>query len=476
MAPKRKASNLSSNPTPAPKRTKKDVASTLVPNGPRVNAKKGVKNESLLHMLCTETKTGEIKELHFKKLVHANVNWDNADHIAKINSWRNQLYGRAGLKAKTVTLWHDKEEAYIELTYHLLVMEAAHNGLMIPKSRGILENFNNFFRGKVFQDADGVDHEPRTERKHNAFVSKVNRAVEKIKPRLESMLLGKSGDYFTPKIDEDNLDAYMKLLEGAPIYCNKKNMDEVFTWKVGREIASTTPYIDEWQTVLMEMLRKDPNSLLYDSANDPPQVDVEDEPNNHMGAIDSPGKVIVPADAADEDGNTSFIDTSIFSVTAGTDSDGDSELSDVDDLEIERLAAEKAKHDVLLKNKVDIVPHEIVDAVINEPCDITKVKMVDAVKKEAVDSPIDDTFKLADKTSLHKPPRFVAVEEEVAAILSEMKNGSLVADRLPVGNATPVTASATNPPVDNATSDTASDTFGGDGTYQAVGLGTGTTE
>jgi hypothetical protein len=418
MAPKRKASITTPHRTSVVKRVKNgEPASTLVPNGPRVAAKRGVKDETLLHMLCTESRTGELKEMHFKKLVHSMIDWNDSDHIAKINSWRNQLYGRAGLKAKNVVMWDEEEESWLELHYHLLIMESTHGGLMVTRAKEVLEDFNKFFRGKVFQDIDGDDVAPREERKHNAFVSKMNRTVmtSDLRSRLESILRGKSGDYFNPKITPENLAIYKQLLAAAPVNGYKANMDLVFTWEVGTVPPENKPYIDTWQMALMGMLHKDPGSKVYDHSEsvnvhglmeDLEMLDLPEQgellqashsyerlTDINAGAIGTTTTDIAVEAKDDDDDNSTFIENSVFSVSEAVDSASDSGLSDINDSFIDEqlrpiarsvfVPAAKKSTDKTSKKKITDSPRkEVTDA-----DDISKKQSSNASKKETANGP-----------------------------------------------------------------------------------------
>jgi hypothetical protein len=206
----------------------------------------------MLRMLCTDKKTGKRKELHFKKLIHSEIDWNDPEHIAKINSWRNQLYGRAGLKAKDVCMWDMAEEAFLELYFHLIVAQGTKEGLMIPRAKDVLDDFNTFFIGKVF-----VKHEeqlePRKARQHNAFVSKMNRVVQHLKTRLEFMMLGKSGDYYRPLITQPMLDKYTVLrkeLMDSNVMTKGMTIDWEVDFEAGDEWAENEHWQKFWQGVL----------------------------------------------------------------------------------------------------------------------------------------------------------------------------------------------------------------------------------
>lgn len=268
--PKRKAARADT-PEPATKKPKlrDGPVSNLTPVHPRERAVVGQKNPALLRMLLDDSKTGKRKELHFKKLIHSEIDWNSAEDIAKINSWRNQLYGRAGMKAKSVTMWHKDEECWLELYYHLLIVEAYQHGLMVPRARDVLDDFNMFFEGAILVDDDGEEIEPRVARKHNAFVSKLNRVVTHLKERLEMVLLGKTGDYFRPGITSNMLAKYKGLkheLEGHGIY------EEIFGW--GDALGGTTDWKNlEFWVKFISNLPDAPAST--DSINDDTQEDAK---------------------------------------------------------------------------------------------------------------------------------------------------------------------------------------------------------
>lgn len=187
--------------------------SRLHPCGERKTAKVGHKDESLLRMLCEDTETGETKELHFRNLTHSNIDWNNAQHIRKINNWRNQLYGRAGMKTKEVAMWLPDEDLWFELFWHLSIAESRRHGLLVPKACLVMDAFNDTFVGNVIKDLRGEDTAPREQRGHNAFASKLSRVCSHLRERLHHSSFGKSGDVFVPKITLGILHAYKAMKE-----------------------------------------------------------------------------------------------------------------------------------------------------------------------------------------------------------------------------------------------------------------------
>lgn len=302
MPAKRKAAAaaLTDAPPAKIKKTREGAVSTLVPMGARERAVKGEKNPDMLHMMCTDTKTGKEKELHFKKIVYARIDWDSAEDIAKINSWRNQLYGRAGLKAKMVIMWHPDEEAWLELYYHLLIIEGLKHGLMIPRAKDTLTDFNNFFMGKILIDTDGEELEPRKARAHNAFVSKMNRVIQPLKDRLEVILLGKSGDYFRPAITTELVKKYRMFLEEL----EKEGVEDVnglFRCQDAKDYkdVSESPYTERAHEFFSTLAKEAVDVSMGDMDDEKTLVDVDAEPLKMetgkeilIKAVDSPSSAV----------------------------------------------------------------------------------------------------------------------------------------------------------------------------------------
>jgi hypothetical protein len=237
--------------------------SRLVPRGERKSATIGQKNESLLRMLCDDTESGELKELHFRNMLHSRINWNDVGHINKINNWRNQIYGRAGMKTKAVTLWLYDEELWFELYYQVSIAESRTRGILLPKTLSILEAFNQTFVGQVIQDSHGDNTEPRIERQPNAFASKFNRVYPQLRARLNQCVFGKSGDVFVPKITFRVLQTYKQM---------KAKMDE----KGIKKESAYSEKLEEWQHFFSHLPDYDDVEIL-----DEPGSSVED----HAAAV-----------------------------------------------------------------------------------------------------------------------------------------------------------------------------------------------
>ena len=243
MSSKRKASEQATGAAVEVKKSRhSNSTSTLVPVSERKIAIKGVREPELLHMLCTDKTTGEKKELHFKKLVHADIDWDNKEHIDKINAWRNQIYGRAGIKNKTVTMWAKDEEAYLELYWQLLAVEANKREILMPKARIMREDFNEFFKGKVFRRTPGgEEYAPREERGSGPFTSKMTRLVKSLRPYVEEKTQGKRGSSFYPKINQEMLSEYRKLKDN--LVASGCNDPKVIPWEEVEDAQNTKEYV-----------------------------------------------------------------------------------------------------------------------------------------------------------------------------------------------------------------------------------------
>lgn len=185
--------------------------SKLIPRSVRKRASLGQRDDTLLRVLCDDSETGHVKELHFRKISHSLIDWDNPKHIADINAWRNQIYGRAGLKSKEVTVWCEEEELWFELYYHLSIAESRARGLLLPKIKMISDAFNATFAGHTFGDQDGNEVEPRATRQVNAFGAKFKRMCPRLRSRLHQCVFGKSGDVFVPEITLDMLGRYREM-------------------------------------------------------------------------------------------------------------------------------------------------------------------------------------------------------------------------------------------------------------------------
>ncbi|KAF2874367.1 hypothetical protein BDV95DRAFT_476632, partial [Massariosphaeria phaeospora] len=185
--------------------------SSLIPVAERRNAVVGLRDESLLRILCKDFKTNKDVELTFKRIFRGGIDWDNIEHIRKINAWRNQIYGRGGKKAKEVIRWNEDEEYFIELYQHLLVVAALKGETALPKPNLICEDFNVFFRGKILTNKDGTNTTPRVDRGTYGFTSKLGRIDPQVKERIRAVVWDRNEELYRPVITEDMLAQYKNL-------------------------------------------------------------------------------------------------------------------------------------------------------------------------------------------------------------------------------------------------------------------------
>jgi hypothetical protein len=227
------------NESPAQERATKaapktsSTSSRLVPRGPRKSAKLGQRDESVLRMVCDDEETGETKELLFRNIPNSSINWNDIRHITKINNWRNQIFGRAGMKSRSVTVWLPDEELWFELYFHLSIAESRARGMLLPRMQPILDAFNETFVDRIIQDHHGKDTAPRLERQANAFSSKFNRMCPELRARLQQSVFGKTGDVFVPSITLEMLHIYkqMKLeMEAKGISTESAYPDNLQEW------------------------------------------------------------------------------------------------------------------------------------------------------------------------------------------------------------------------------------------------------
>jgi hypothetical protein len=188
------------------------ATSYLIPVNPRRKAVVGQQDDSLLRILCTNTKKNATQEQRFQKIPFSRINWNSAEHIRQINDWRNQIYTRAGMKAKEVNMWLPNEELWIELYYQLSIAEARKHGLTLPKAKTVGEAFIEFFAERELTDRHG-QVVTRTPRAQSAFGSKFNRVFHTLRERLVQSVVGQSGDEFMPTITEAMMDDFRNKKE-----------------------------------------------------------------------------------------------------------------------------------------------------------------------------------------------------------------------------------------------------------------------
>ncbi|KAF2442985.1 hypothetical protein P171DRAFT_486946 [Karstenula rhodostoma CBS 690.94] len=81
--------------------TKPVATSPFVPVGDVIMAKKGEPNTDLLRVLCKDTRNNKHKDMQFKGILHAEIDWDNKEHIRKINRWCRNIYKKQAYRGSS---------------------------------------------------------------------------------------------------------------------------------------------------------------------------------------------------------------------------------------------------------------------------------------------------------------------------------------------------------------------------------------
>jgi hypothetical protein len=186
----------------------------------------------------------------------------------------DQIYGRAGLKSKAVTMWLPDEELWFELYFQLSIAESRARGILLPKTLLILNSFNQTFVGHILQDSHGNSIDPRVERSSNAFASKLNRMCPQLRARLHQCVFGKSGDIFVPKITLDMLHAYKEMkteMADKGIDNESEYSEDLDDW---RHLFSHLPSIDDAPVSTVE---DDAAAVLISMATQPVDVQLSQE-------------------------------------------------------------------------------------------------------------------------------------------------------------------------------------------------------
>ncbi|KAK1917349.1 hypothetical protein P3342_000062 [Pyrenophora teres f. teres] len=212
--------------------TKAAIPSTpLIPHIPRQRAMVGQKDESLLRIMGKSAVTQRANDLRFRLIPHASIDWNNPHHIAKINSWRNQIYQRAGIKTRLIVSWHKLEELWMELYYQLSIAEARQRNVRLPSPRQLRDAFNQLFAGRVLKNRHGKGLQPRGERLATAFGSKFNRMFPVLKARLHACAGGKKGKVFMPEIRFGMLLAYKAYKAKMGVEAESENAVDEEEWQ-----------------------------------------------------------------------------------------------------------------------------------------------------------------------------------------------------------------------------------------------------
>ncbi|KAF2274082.1 uncharacterized protein EI97DRAFT_435448 [Westerdykella ornata] len=153
----------------------------LIPVEARRKAVRGEKDTSLLTILVKNSQDGKLQELRYAKTPYFMIDWNSKRHIAGINSWRAQIWGRAGFKEKQIIKFTADEDDWFDLYYNLGLAKGLQSPIKLPGVMAVMDDFNRFFQGKVLTDKKGQALEPREPRSYSSFASKSTRIITAIK-------------------------------------------------------------------------------------------------------------------------------------------------------------------------------------------------------------------------------------------------------------------------------------------------------
>ncbi|KAH6632945.1 hypothetical protein C7974DRAFT_375099 [Boeremia exigua] len=168
---------------------------------------------SKLTLHFKDVKTGKQQMLSYPK-AHADImDWNNKDHVQRLQKWRRQVFRRHGFQDRGVTNWQPQEEAFLELLYRLL-QQRANSGQVVrrPKVAQVMEHFNAFFEGKVIADKGGNQIPPRTSRKEDSISSKLKRgdSLGNLVTTVKAQLVDdRSVELYLPSITDAQLNRFI---------------------------------------------------------------------------------------------------------------------------------------------------------------------------------------------------------------------------------------------------------------------------
>jgi hypothetical protein len=146
----------------------------------------------------------------------AEIDWNNADHIGKINKWRNQVFTRDYKFPPLVPRsgWLPYETAYLELLYQkLLLVAASDSTTVLPHSSKIVEAFHKFFDDRDdITDKNGIVQPPlesRTRESITSYIRRKSNDVSKLYAQIKDRQKDKSDNAQVPAITDAEIDAYM---------------------------------------------------------------------------------------------------------------------------------------------------------------------------------------------------------------------------------------------------------------------------
>jgi hypothetical protein len=219
---------------------KQDGPKKLIPfKKARTNAKVGKVQPKLLHVLCWSSDTLQKRELHFGKIPTADIDWNNKKHITAINTWRTQIWSRAGLKVKKVVLYHPDEEDWIQMFCHMAVAKGLKRRIKMPSNQDVNDWFNKFFEGRRLTNKKGEEMEPREKRSYASLASKTGRLQRELNEDDTWEAVCKGNQDFKFIISQEDLKSFQERKEAL--------MEKLKVKKLGHQelIDICTEILDE---------------------------------------------------------------------------------------------------------------------------------------------------------------------------------------------------------------------------------------
>ncbi|KAH7082912.1 hypothetical protein BKA63DRAFT_584051 [Paraphoma chrysanthemicola] len=137
------------------------------------------------------------------------IDWDNKKNIEEV------FRSRGFIIVKSSDCWLPIETSWLLLFHKKVkgVIEAGHL-VKLPGLAFVVDEFNDFFEGKILQDAAGADlpaREPRDEMSLKAELAQNSSGIKPMRHTVRKLLEGQSGGMvYVPQITEQELDRYLQ--------------------------------------------------------------------------------------------------------------------------------------------------------------------------------------------------------------------------------------------------------------------------
>ncbi|KAH7093386.1 hypothetical protein FB567DRAFT_587820 [Paraphoma chrysanthemicola] len=168
-------------------------------------------------------------ETHIFQNPSTSIDWNDKKDIEEVSTWRSQVFRSRGfIIVKSSNYWLPIETSWLILFHKKVkgVIEAGHL-VKLPGPAFVVDAFNDFFEGKILQDAAGADLPAREARDEISLKAKLAQHSSGIKPMRDTMrklLEGRSGAMvYVPKITEGEFDRYLQ--DGTVLIDNAVEVD-----------------------------------------------------------------------------------------------------------------------------------------------------------------------------------------------------------------------------------------------------------